>query len=149
MLAESSPDATALGSWMQIAFYILGILCAVIVALVHVASYFRKERPAPDSELVTRGEITAVTARIEKDLRELKDTGFVTRVELGREVDRLDKEVKDLKTYMSSRTHDLANKLHAINIRIVWMMGVLTQLAGKTDGVSIPSEPMISTVDEA
>lgn len=124
LLAEGSVDNAALGSWMQIAFFILGTICAVVVATVHVLQAMRKDSPKPDSEYVTRGELIQVINRVDMDLKEIR-------------------------TYTQSRMHDMANKLHAINIRIVWIMGVLAQLAGKTEGVTIPAEPMISTPDEA
>ena len=124
LIAESVPDAAALGVWIQIAFFLLGTICAVVVATIHVLQYQRKESPKPESEFVTRGELVQVITRIDMDMKEIR-------------------------TYTQTRMHDMGNKLHAINIRIVWIMGVLAQLAGKTDGVTIPAEPMISTPDEA
>ena len=124
LIADSTPDPAALGLWIQIFFYIVLAVCGVISTVAVVVKAIRRKDPAPDAEYVTRGEMM-------------------------REISRIDADLKDLKTYIQTRTHDLANKLHAINIRIVWMMGLLTQLASKTDGVTVPGEPMISTPDEA
>lgn len=123
LIAEATPDAAALGLWIQIAFYILLAVCGVVVAIVHVLQYQRKEAPRPGTE-------------------------YVTRDELAKEITRLETDHKELRAYMQSRMHDLNNKLHAINIRIVWMMGLLTQLCGK-QGIPIPAEPTISIADEA
>lgn len=173
LIADSTPDPTALGQWIQIFFYIVLAVCGVISTIAVVIKALRKKEPSPDSDYITRGEMEGKVGRIEdeadklkdqiikeskelkeaiqKDLKELKDTAanFVTRAELTREVDRIDKDSKEIKSYIQTRMHDQGNKLHAINLRIVWIMGVLTQLAGKTDDVKIPPEPMIATPDEA
>lgn len=123
LLADGSVDSAALGSWMQIAFFVLGTVCAVVVATVHVLQAMRKESPKPESEYVTRGE-------------------------LMREVGRVEADIKELKTYVQARMHDQSNKLHAINLKIVWIMGLLAQLCAK-QGIPVPAEPSISTDDEA
>lgn len=123
MIADGVPDPAALGLWIQIFFYIVLAICGVVTTIAVVIKAIRKKDPAPDAEYVTRGEMM-------------------------REITRIDTDLKDLKTYIQARTHDLSNKLHAINIRIVWMMGLLTQLASRTDGVAVPDEPTISSTDE-
>lgn len=142
LLAESAPDPTALGTWISIMVYILLAICGVIVAIVHVLTYLRKGQPAPDTEFVTRGELARDMTRLETEVKDVRQY-------VNSEANRLETKIDDVKQYISVRTHDMANKIHVINLRIVWIMGVLAQLAGKQDGVSIPPEPMINTTDEA
>lgn len=123
LFAEGNPDAATIGAWITNLFWLIGTFCAVIVAVAHVVMASRKSKPSPESEYITRGELT-------------------------REIDRLDKELKALQDYIRIRTHDQSTKIHVINLRLVWMMALLTQLCGK-QGIVVPAEPSISVNDEA
>lgn len=116
-----SNDPNALGAWLICAAAVIGIIHLGLSAAVNLQK-LRTSKPASE-EHVTRAELDKDLARIDSDLRELR-------------------------TYTRDRLHAQGNKLHAINLRIVYMTGILTQIADKQN-ITLAPPPTISTDDEA
>lgn len=123
LFADGNPDVATVGAWMTNLFWFVGTICAVVVAVAHIVLASRKTKPAPESEYITRGE-------------------------LSREIDRLDKDLKAIQEYNRVTKHDQGKMIHVINLRLVWVMALLTQLCGK-QGIPVPEQPTISVNDEA
>lgn len=146
MLANKIPDVTSLGTALEIFFFLSGGVCGLIITVATVyKTFFVKKEPAPSNELITRGEMVAEVARVE-DL--IKDE--VRRADLSAKDarDRLETDLKDLRNYTQERTHVINNKMHVINLRIVYMMSLLGQLCTK-QGIILPQEPTVAAQDEA
>lgn len=129
LFADSVPDPKILGDVLQVIFYMAGSIAAVVVAAAAVLALLKKTAVPREIEYVTRGEIDKDFARIDVALA------------------RIDAEVKATRDYTSERTHALGNKLHVINLRMVHMGGMMTQVCAKLGIVASP-EPQISAQDE-
>lgn len=137
MLFADAPDATALGQVIQIFFYIAGGLGGIMLAIASLMNMLKKTPPAlpsPDSEFVTRGELDRHLERISNAI----ESRFRA----------VESDVETLRIYTQDRTHDLSNKIHAINLRIVYATTLLSQVCAKM-GIDIPPMPAIDTKDEA
>lgn len=120
MLFATEPDAAAIGAFLQILFWVTGSVGAILVAVAAVKSAFFK-KTTPESEYLTRGEF-------------------------DKQLNRLEDEIKDIR----KKFHDLRNSLHAINLRIVWMSGIMVNIQHKVDPTAVVQPmPNISEQDEA
>ena len=139
---DAMPDPTALGSAMHVILYLSCSVSAVVIAVATVWALITKSRSTPrDSEFVTRGELA-------RDLVNLK-------VEMNRDFTRLELQIKELLAqekeqmdYVRQRTHDQNERQHTANLRMHYMLNIITQLARKAD-IPVPPEPVISPNHEA
>lgn len=122
LFAENVPDAATLGPWMQNFFYVIGAICAVAVTVTNVLAAMRRRQSSPDSEYVTRGE-------------------------LSREISRVNADSKAFQNEIRAQSAEQSRRLYAVDLRLVWMSGLLTQICDK-QGISASAQPAIRSVDE-
>lgn len=120
-LADAVPDPSTLGVAVQLFFYVAGGIGGLLVAAAAVVTIFRS-RPAPDQQTVTRAE-------------------------LDKDVNRLDQDIKTLRDYTQNRIHALSNKVHVVNLRLVYLIGLIAQVCRKHD-IEVPPMPNDATSDE-
>lgn len=133
LLFGADPDVSAIGSFVQVFMYIAVSVASIIGAVAGIVVLMRRPEKPPSENYVTRAELQQETTR---NLMSMKG-----------EIARLETEIRDLRNYTSERTHDMGKRMHVINLRIVYIMGLLTQLCAK-QGIVVPSEPTISPADE-
>jgi len=123
LFASVESDPALFGSTVLVLIAVVSVVCVLVSTAINVWTALHKPKEKPDLEYVTRGE-------------------------MNRELDRLEENLKTLDRYVHEATHGMNGRLHTINLRIVFLMGLLTQLCSK-QGIAVPPEPTISAPDEA
>lgn len=124
MFAESTPDPANVGLWLQIAFYIVAGMAAIVGVSVGIKKLIQP--PPIKDQPVTRVELDKEILRLE--------------TKLDQEAVKMDLAIRELKEDVKQRHHALANTLNPIRLkleRIDIFMGMLMKKAG----IEVPSSP--------
>ena len=113
-LAQASPPPAALASFLEVAFYLVGLLTAVVVLYRHV--YPAAISPQP---LTVRGHIENASS---DDLREVHGRIKRERDEINRELVNLKDEQKAMRLKLDAEISDLHNRINEVPGRTIQLL---------------------------
>ncbi len=143
LLAQDTPPAALVGSWLAVAFYIAGGVTCCVVCWHHLTGRGDQKRtPQPlrvkqDDEFATKAEledvkrqVAAISDKIERGFAALDDKRRTSIAGLHRD---LDTKVGGLRTDVFSKTDEIETRIDAIPGRTIALLNETRQLHAKHD----------------